>query len=452
MSLRRFAFGSALALIIALPTAIGARAQDAEAAAPTPTNISPAIDKAYTALMAAPSVQKLLDTVKADHDRTVADLKMLTEIEAPPFGEQKKAEAFLARLKEVGMSDAAIDAEGNVVGRRKGTGHGPTLLIAAHLDTVFPAGTDVKVKERDGKLYAPGISDDTRGLSVLLEWVKALNDNHIQTVGDLLVVGNTGEEGLGNLRGMKRIFADHRDIDGMVGLEPASDGVVLVLGVASHRYDVEFKGPGGHSYNAFGQIPSAIHGLGRAIAKIAEIQTPKSPKTTFTVGTIGGGTSVNTISPDARMSIDIRSEAMEPLLAAEKQVMAAIDAAVAEENKRWGVTTLTAKVTLIGDRPGGRTPADSVIVQAATRSNTAFGHKTFLTGASTDANVPMGFGIPAIIVGGGGRTGGFHALTEWIDVTDAWKGAQNSLVTVLGLVGVQGVSEPLLEKRPPRAD
>jgi acetylornithine deacetylase/succinyl-diaminopimelate desuccinylase-like protein len=450
---RRFALASALSLIVALPSAIGAaRAQESEAAAPTPTKISPAIDKVYAALMAAPVVAKLLDTVKADHDRTVSDMKMLTEIEAPPFKEQKKAEAFLARLKEVGVTDAGIDAEGNVVGRRKGSGQGPTLLIAAHLDTVFPAGTDVKVRERDGKLFAPGISDDTRGLAVLLEWVKALNDNHVQTVGDLLIAGNVGEEGLGNLRGMKRIFADHRDIDGMVGLEPAPDGIVLVLGVASHRFDVEFKGPGGHSYNAFGQVPSAIHGLGRAIAKIAEIQTPRSPKTTFTVGTIAGGTSVNTISPDAHMSIDIRSEAMEPLMATEKKVRDAIDEAVAEENKRWGVTTLSAKVTLIGDRPGGRTPADSLIVQAATRSNTAFGVKTLLTGASTDANVPMGFGVPAIIVGGGGKTGGFHALTEWIDVTDAWKGAQNSLVTVLGLVGIDGVSQPLLDKRPPRAD
>ncbi|OMI06357.1 peptidase M20, partial [Bradyrhizobium brasilense] len=236
------------------------------------------------------------------------------------------------------------------------------------------------------------------------------------------------------------------------GLEPAGQGQVLVLGVASHRFDVEFKGPGGHSYNAFGDVPSAIHGMGRAIAKIAEIQTPKSPRTTFTIGTVSGGTSVNTISPDAKMSVDIRSEAMDALMATEKRVLAAVDEAVSEENKRWSVTTLTAAVKMIGDRPGGRTPADSPIVQAATRSNTAFGVKTLLTGASTDANVPMGFGIPAIVIGAGGKTGGFHAPNEWIDVTDGWKGAQGSLLTVLGLVGVQGVSEPVLEKRPLRAD
>jgi len=272
----------------------------------------------------------------------------------------------------------------------------------------------------------------------------------VQTQGDLLFVGNVGEEELGNLRGMKAIFRDHLDIDGMVGLEPAADGTVLILGTGSHRYEVSFKGPGGHSYGAFGQVPSAIHGMGRAIAKIAEVRTPSFPKTTFTVGTVGGGTSVNTIAPDARMAIDIRSDDMGSLLEAEKKILATLDEAVAEENKRWNVNTLSVSTKLIGDRPGGRTPPDSVIVEAATRANAAFGHKTLLTGASTDANVPMALGIPAIIIGGGGKTGGFHALSEWIDVTDGWKGAQNSLVTVLGLVGVAGVSEPLLPKRPAR--
>ncbi|MDA7418515.1 M20/M25/M40 family metallo-hydrolase [Xenophilus arseniciresistens] len=419
----------------------------AQAVAPTPATVRPAVDQAYTQLMAAPQIQQLLEAVKADHARATDDLKLLTEIPAPPFKEQKRAEAFLARLKALGLADAHIDAEGNVVGLRKGSGNGPKLLISAHLDTVFPEGTDVSVKERDGRLYAPGISDNTRGLAVLLSWLKVLNDNKIQTVGDLLFVGNVGEEELGNLRGMKHLFAQHKDIDGMVGLEPAPDGTVLVLGTASHRYEVNFKGPGGHSYAAFGQVPSAIHGMGRAIAKIAEVKTPTFPKTTFTVGTVGGGTSVNTIAPDAKMAVDIRSDQMGPLLETEKQILAAIDAAVVEENKRWNVDTLRVEKKLIGDRPGGRTPADSVIVEAATRANAAFGHKTLLTGASTDANVPMSLGIPAIIIGGGGKTGGFHALSEWIDLTDGWKGAQNSLVTVLGLVGVQNISAPVLEKR-----
>lgn len=443
---------STLALAVAVLAAGAVQAQTFSAVAPTPAQVRPAVDQAYTQLLSAPQVQALLEAVKADHERSVEDLRMLTEIEAPPFKEQKRAEAFLARMKALGLADAKIDAEGNVVGLRKGTGQGPKLLISAHLDTVFPAGTDVKVKDLgNGRLAAPGISDDTRGLAVLLSWLKVLNDHHVQTVGDLLFVGNVGEEELGNLRGMKRIFAEHLDIDGMVGLEPAPDGSVLILGTGSHRYEVTFKGPGGHSYGAFGQVPSAIHGMGRAIAKIADVKTPSFPKTTFTVGTVSGGTSVNTIAPEAKMAVDIRSDQMEPLLETEKKILAAIDDAVVEENKRWNVSTLSVSTKLIGDRPGGRTPPDSVIVEAATRANASFGHKTLLSGASTDANVPMSLGIPAIIIGGGGKTGGFHAMSEWIDLTDAWKGAQNSLVTVLGLVGVQGVTPPLLEKRPPRA-
>ncbi|WP_295984231.1 M20/M25/M40 family metallo-hydrolase [uncultured Variovorax sp.] len=421
-----------------------------QAVAPTPAQVGPEVDQAFTQLMASPAIQKLLDAVKADHERSIEDLRMLTEIEAPPFKEHRRAEAFLARAKAFGLTSAKIDAEGNVVGLRKGTGHGPKLLVSAHLDTVFPAGTDVKVKERDGRLYAPGIADDTRGLAVLLSWLKVLNDNKVQTVGDLMFVANVGEEELGNLRGMKAIFRDHPDIDGMVGLEPSAPGSVLVLGTASHRYEVSFQGPGGHSFGAFGQVPSAIHGMGCAIAKIADIRTPSFPKTTFTVGTVGGGTSVNTIAPDARMAIDIRSDDMASLLETEKKILAAIDEAVVEENRRWNVSTLSVSTRLIGERPGGRTPPDSPIVEAAIRANAAFGNRTLLRGGSTDANVPISLGVPAIIVGGGGKASGFHSLSESIDMTEAWKGAQNSLVTVLGLVGVQGVSPALLAKRPAR--
>lgn len=436
----------AFPVLAALYAAQGAQAQNPPAVQ-AQVVVGPEVDKAYAQLMASPRIQKLMDSVKADHERSIEDLKALTEIEAPPFKEQKRAEAFLARMKALGLTQARIDAEGNVVGLRKGTGNGPKLLISAHLDTVFPAGTDVKVKEHEGRLHAPGIADDTRGLTVLLSWLKVLNDNKIQTVGDLMFVANVGEEELGNLRGMKAIFRDHLDIDGMVGLEPSGPGSVLILGTASHRWEVTFQGPGGHSFGAFGQVPSAIHGMGRAIAKIADVRTPSFPKTTFTVGTVGGGTSVNTIAPDARMAIDIRSDDMASLLETEKKILAAVDEAVVEENRRWNVSTLSASVKLIGDRPGGRTPPDSVIVEAAVRSNAAFGHKTLLRGGSTDANVPISLGVPAIIVGGGGRASGFHSLSESIDMTDAWKGAQNSLATVLGLVGVQGVSAPLLPKR-----
>ena len=412
--------------------------------------VSPAVDTAYTKLEASPVHKKLMTDVRADDARALTELKTMTEIPAPPFKERARAEYFVSRLKALGLADAHIDAEGNAVGIRKGVGNGPKLLISAHLDTVFPEGTDVTVKARDGKLYAPGIGDDTRGLAVLLSWLKVLNENNVRTVGDLVFVGNVGEEELGNLRGMKAVFREHPDIDGMVGIEPGTGDRVLTQGTGSHRYEVTFRCPGGHSFGAFG-LPSAIHAMGRAISKISDVRTPSDPKTTFTVGTVSGGTSVNAIAGDARMAVDIRSNGTPALLETEKHIMDAIAAGVADENRRWAPATgqdITFQTKLIGDRPAGQTPTDSVIVQSAVRVIHANSKEApTLRGGSTDANVPMALGIPAIIIGSGGKSGGAHSRVEWFDPTNAWEGAQWGLTTVLGLVGVDGVDAPLLARR-----
>jgi acetylornithine deacetylase/succinyl-diaminopimelate desuccinylase-like protein len=406
----------------------------------------------YQRVMSAPLVRKVLDDVKADDARALAELRTITEIPAPPFKEHVRAAYFLARLKELGLPDAYIDGEGNVIGLRKGSGQGPLLLAMAHLDTVFPEGTDVQVRERNGRLYAPGITDDSRGLAVLLSWLKVLNDNKIQTVGDLMFVANVGEEGLGDLRGVKALFHDHHDIDGMVGLEPPGQSLgqpdeITTTGTASHRYQFNFKGPGGHSFESFG-LPSAIHAMGRAVAKISEVRTPAEPKTSFTVGTVSGGTSVNTIAADAHIGVDIRSNSMSELLATEKQILAAVRAAVAEENKRWNSDRISVEIKLVGDRPGGRTPNDARIAQTFVQAIIGYGRPTptFAT-HSSDANVPMGLGIPAIIIGNVAESGEHHTLNEWINPKNAWQEAQIGLIGVLGLVGVQGVSEPVLERR-----
>ena len=408
--------------------------------------VEPAVDQAMAQFLGAARMQRVLQAVKADHERTLGDLKLLTEIPAPPFKEKARAEAFLARAKAVGL-DAHIDAEGNVIGIRKGTGSGPRLLVSAHLDTVFPEGTDVTVKVRDGKWYAPGISDDTRGLAVLLSWVKVLNDLDVQTVGDLVIAANVGEEELGDLRGMKAIFREHADIDGMLGLEPDPSGSITTGGVGSHRYEVLFKGPGGHSYVTFG-LPSAVHAMGRAIGRIADIRTPADPKTTFTVGTAGGGSAVNAIAAEARMAIDIRSADMPALEAADRQIMAAIADGVADENARWDSKALGFTTRLIGDRPAGSTPRDARIVQVAVRANTAFGRPApRLVPNSSDANVPMSLGIPALILSSGGESGGWHSKGEWWSPAGAWEDAQVGLATMLALVGVKDLSEPLLARR-----
>lgn len=438
--------------LTALAFAAVASAAAAQNRPPAPA--SPEIDAAYARLLDAPLTKKLLADIKADDARTLAELRTLTEIEAPPFKEKERAEYMLGRFKALGLIDAKLDAEGSVVGLRKGNGKGPLLVVSAHLDTVFPAGTDVKIKEKGTRWYAPGIADDTRGLAVLLSWIKALNENKVETVGDLLFVANTGEEGLGDLRGMKAVFRERPAIDGMVGLEPSPMNAITTIGTASHRYEVHFTGPGGHSFEAFGTA-SAIHAMGRAIARIAEVRTPSEPKTTFTVGTVGGGTSVNTIAGDAKMAIDIRSNDMASLLETEKKILATLETAVAEENQRWNATRRPAMVTfttrLIGDRPGGETAPGARIVLAAQSVIGKFGKGApILSGSSTDANVPMSLGIPAIILGSGGESDGWHTRDEWFDPRNAWEGAQMSLATVLGLVGVQGVVEPVLETRKPR--
>src|SRR3979409_1617171 len=270
-----------------------------------------AVEAAYGAILTNPKVIKTLEDIKADDERTFAEQKRITEIPAPPYKEKLRAEYYLKRFQELGFKDAAIDREGNVIGLRKGSGGGgPKLVVSAHLDTVFPEGTDVTVKEKDGVILAPGIGDDSRGLAALLSLIQAMNANQIATVGDVMFVGTVGEEELGNLRGVKALFRDHADIDGFISIDGLGITRVVNQATGSHRYEMIFKGPGGHSFQEFG-LPSAIHAMGRAVAKISDLQTPSDPKTTFSVGTVGGGTSVNAIASEARMAVDMRSDSNE---------------------------------------------------------------------------------------------------------------------------------------------
>src|SRR5580765_3090248 len=296
---------------------------------------APSMDAALQALLASPKVTKALDDIKADDARALEEQKRITEIPAPPYKEKVRAEYFLKRMQELGFKDAVIDTEGNVIALRKGTGGGrPRLVVSAHLDTVFPEGTDVTVKEKDGAIIAPGIGDDSRGLAAMLSLIKAMNENQIATVGDIMFVGTVGEEELGNLRGVKALFRDHADIDGFISIDGLGVTRVVNQATGSHRYEMIFRGPGGHSFQEFG-LPSAIHAMGRAVAKISELQTPPDPKTTFTVGTVSGGTSVNAIAAEARMTVDMRSDSTDELAKLEARLLDLVKEAVADENARW---------------------------------------------------------------------------------------------------------------------
>jgi tripeptide aminopeptidase len=413
--------------------------------------IAPEVRQRFDAVAADPAVKQALDVVKADEARTLAEQKAIVVIPAAPFKEAKRAEDFRNRLAALGLRNAQIDREGNVIAVRPGRGGGPKLVVSAHLDTVFPEKTDLTVSEKNGRIYAPGIADDARGLVEILSLVRALDAAKIRTVGDLRFVGTVGEEGLGDLRGVRALFTQNNDIDGFISIDGATPERITFVAVGSKRYRATFSGPGGHSLNDFGR-PSAIHAMGRAIARIADLRTPALPKTTFTVGTVTGGTSVNAIAGDAAFELDMRSIGAAELLALEDQALKAIDAAVDEENARWNhERKVSVKLEQVGARPGGSQPADAPIIQACVLANQSVGLKPMLEApASTDANLPISLGIPAMTVGRGGATGDNHAVTEWFDPKDAYLGVQKNLLTVLSLVGVDGVSEPILARRPER--
>lgn len=406
-------------------------------------------DAAMGALTKDPAVIKALAAIKADDSRALEEQKRITEIPAPPFKEARRGAYLLKRFQELGFTDAAIDGEGNVIARRKGRGNGrPNLVVSAHQDTVFPEGTDVTVKEQDGRLLAPGIGDDARGLAALLSLMQTLQAHQIATSGDITFVATVGEEELGNLRGVKALFRDHKDIDGFISIDGLNIARIVTQATGSHRYEFTFKGPGGHSFQEFG-LPSAIHAMGRAIAKISELKPPSEPRTTFTVGTVSGGTSVNAIASEAKMAVDMRSNSTDELLKLEEKLLGLVKEAVADENKRWSSDKISVDTKLIGDRPAGRVAEDSPIVQATQRS-VAFvspGAKIVMGGSSTDSNIAMSSGIPAVTIGGGGEGGNWHSRNEWYKPVEAWLGPQNALLVALSLVGVDGVSKPTLPAR-----
>lgn len=410
--------------------------------------VDPSIAATFESIVSDSRVQAALQRIEEREAQTVEEQLQLTEIPAPPFQEERRAADYLQRFRSLGLNDAYIDDEGNVVARKAGTGNGPTLLIAAHLDTVFPETVDTSVQLRDGRYYAPGIGDDTRGLAVLLSVIDVLNQSNIDTVGDIIFSGNVGEEGRGDLRGVKALFRDLTEVDGFISVDGVRLQRITTGGTGSRRFEFIFRGPGGHSFGAFG-LPSAIHAMGRAIAAIAELQTPRFPKTTFTVGTVTGGTSVNSIAAGATFAIDMRSNDTEALRNLEREAKQAALNAVAEENSRWDSDVISVEFALIGDRPAGTTAIDSPIVQVASLAFSEIGVDIQGLGiSSTDSNLPMSLGIPAITIAGGGEGGGAHSPGEWFEPIDSHLGPQSVLLNILTLVGIDGVSEPaLLESR-----
>lgn len=379
------------------------------------------------------AVRAAIESIRAAEPQTLEDQVRLCEVEAPPFKETKRGELFATMLRDIGLTSIRTDKEGNVLGELAGAQPRPHLVMAAHLDTVFPEGTDVKVTREGSVLRGPGIGDDCRGLAVVLAVARTLVKSGIKTPGTITFVGNVGEEGLGDLRGVKYLFDEGLKgrVDRFVSIDGTGLGITNVA-VGSLRYRVTFKGPGGHSFGAFGRS-NPIHALGRAMATISNFEVPSEPKTTFNVGRIGGGTSVNSIPFEAWMEVDMRSSDPAALQSLDAKFNKAVDDAARDEDARWNQRMLTVDKALVGNRPAGNTPPQSPIVRAAVAVTRALGATVSLDEGSTDANYPMSLGIPAITIDGGGRGRDAHALTESFDTTDAWLGAQRALLLAIAL-------------------
>ena len=380
------------------------------------------------------AVKAAIDGAKASEAQTIEDQIRFCEIPAPSFKEEVRGRELQRVFQQLGLQNVRVDKAGNVLGDYAGAAPRPHVVMAAHLDTVFPEGTNVKVRREGAVLHGPGIGDDCRGLAVIVAAVREMKKAGVRTAGTVTFVANVGEEGLGDLRGVKEMFNStlKDQIDRFVSIDGTGIHVTNVA-VGSHRYRITFTGPGGHSFGAFG-MANPMGAMGRAIAKIQEIQVPKQPKTTFNVGRIGGGTSVNSIPFEGWMELDMRSSDPSSLAAVDANIQKAIDAAVVEENARWGKPgIITVKKELVGDRPAGSTPENSAIVKDGLAVATVLGFNANLGEGSTDSNLPMSLHVPAITVGGGGRGHDAHALTESFDTTDAWQGTQYAILLAVSL-------------------
>lgn len=419
-------------------------------------------------------IQKLYDSepmkeafrfLESDDEHTLTQQLELVQIPAFSRNERERALHFQKMIEAEGY-ETHMDEVCNVYTTIHGSGNGPTVYVSAHLDTVFPMDTPLEVKWDGNKVCVPGISDDTRGCAEILSILRAIRKAGLKPVGDIIIGGNVGEEGAGDLYGMRHFFKQNGDkIDAFVSIDAASP-VLCYGGTGSYRYKVTFEGPGGHSNGAFGLV-NPIHAMGRAIAYISELRTPETPKTTFCVGVVEGGTSVNSIASRCSMLMDMRSEDSAALDALDAQFLECIKKAVEDENARWeeergwkqeGIVGFDKdariKVTLdkFGSRPVGHQPDYFDIVPVVKDAFLTAGiTPDMMASGSTDSNIPLSLGIPAVTIAGGGDGGNGHSVLEWFDPTDAYRGVQKNLLVVFALAGLDGVSLPQIPIRPKTA-
>ena len=385
-------------------------------------------------------VKKAFNYIIDIEEKTIKNHIELTEIEAPPFKEERRAKEFAERLKLAGIENVWIDSIGNVIGFLKGSVGNKNIAIDAHIDTVFPEGTDVKVRVKNDTLFAPGIGDDTRGLAMILTLAETIKKNNIEPINNIIFIGTVGEEGLGDLRGVRYLFKNKTPkIDSWIAIDGGSIGRVNNQALGSYRYEVIFDGPGGHSWGAFGLV-NPHHALGSGIKNFinkADVYTSSGPKTSYNVGVINGGTSVNSIPFKSSMLIDVRSIEPNKLDDMEEILYNSMQEALKEQNemKRSG-PDLTLTINKIGNRPSGIVEESVPLIQKTIAATQYMGVEPRLTIGSTDSNIPISLGVPAVTIGRGGDGGGAHSLDEWWINKEGYKSIQLALLILLSESGI----------------
>ncbi len=425
LSLRTVKRGALCAILFAMPHRSTALSQEAR-----PSN-SGALVEDSRVHAAIEWFQKNLNWIDEQQIR-------LTEIPAPSFEEFKRAEAVKVLLAAEGLT-VHTDKLGNVIGELRGTNDKEMVLVTAHLDTVFPAGTAVKVQREGPRLVAPGISDNGTGLAGLLALARAIHASHIVPQRTILFAANVGEEGEGNLRGMRALIDAYRaELRAVIVLDGSSTDHVTTKALASRRLEVVITGPGGHSWSDFG-MPNPINALMRGGLRFINSKVPNAPRTTFNLGQVEGGTSVNSIPHEAKLKVDLRSESDDEIVRLEIAFREAMGAGVKDEMDNARDRTkgrLDWKINVIGSRPGGELPADSALLASLRSADEYVGNQSRIERSSTDANIPLSLGIDAIAIGAGGNGGGAHSLQEWYEPAEREIGLKRALLTLLGVAGI----------------
>jgi tripeptide aminopeptidase len=408
------------------------------------SELFPSVQQEVSNLCASPEMRSAFTWFRSQEPQFAQWQLDLARIAAPPFGEGARGAWLARKFKELGLEPVHTDEVGNVFGTHAGYGHG-YVTLSAHLDTVFPAGTPLNIRQEGSRLYGPGVSDNGAGVAAMLAIASVLQATGIRHALPLLFIGNVGEEGEGDLRGMRHIFSSSRWKDSIhysLVLDGAGSDTIVAEALGSRRFEVIVRGPGGHSWSDFG-APNPIVVLARAIQAFAQIPVPASPKTTFNVGVIRGGTSVNSIPESASMRVDIRSTSMAEMERLERALRQALDKAVEEESQATQARSssprrtfgLSHELVAIGNRPAGELYAKAHMMQVIRAVDAQLGNAAQVQRASTDANIPLSLGLEAIAIGGGGTGGGAHTLQEWFDCSGRELGLKRILLTLLGLAG-----------------